>query len=852
MRFTKKIIPFFLLFLIISNGFSFVLEPSFPHRKRIGFLNKTVHSGKRIAFVLSGGGARGLAHIGVLRALDEQGIKPDLIVGTSMGAVIGGLYATGYSPEQMREFAHSLDWREIFKPSPKRSDVYLTQRLETERYILSLRFSGISPELPMALSPLQQVFDILSSLTSTANWIADGNFDNLTVPFRAVAVDILSGRVIVFGSGNLAEAIRASISLPVYFSPVSLDSLYLVDGGLLAPIPTEVAESLGAEIIIASDVSIKEVSQKELSNPIDILTRTLDIMSEGTKRDERGLADILIAPELDKYSGSDFANCDSLIEAGYRCADSVLRDNHHTLLHHNERRYYVESISDKNPPPLVSQGKWAALSDIQDGLNTLYQTGKFSKLYADIDTFSDTMRIAYHLVPLDTLRRIKIAGVTALDTVQLHPLIDSLIGREANLVRLQSLVDSLISTYHKRGFTLARVSQAELSNGTAYIGIDEGTIEAIEFLGNEHTRSWALERLLPFHTGEIYNERKVKQGVDALYATKLFDNIYYYPEKGEGGVVLKIRVVEKLHNMLKLAARYDDVSREEIALEFSNEDFLAAMLRFRLGGKYGVRDKWGFCGLTSDRIGKLPLYNSLEVGIREKRCDLFHMDRIEQHLTMKEYLSFRLGSQVHRFGTLYGEFNLSFVTLKRGKQKEHFRRFQSIGIRSIVDTYDDIRFPMKGRYHTWYFKAVYGLPEGDYNFTQSYLYLSSYYTFFKRLTARPIIEMGITRGFPPLYELFTIGEPDPFWGYRFDYVRAENIVKFGLDLRLNLPYNIYLFSGVIAGDCYSKEGKPDWNNLRFGIGTGVGVSTPIGPVKLLWGRANDDKERFYLSAGYDF
>ncbi|MCD6097920.1 patatin-like phospholipase family protein [bacterium] len=829
-----------------------MLEPSFSHRERTGFLNEIRHSGKRIALVLSGGGARGLAHIGVLRALDEQGIKPDLIVGTSMGAVIGGLYAAGYSPEQMKELAHSLDWREVFKSSPKRSDVYLTQRLETERYILSLRFRGISPELPKALSPLQQVFDILSSLTSTANWIADGNFDNLAVPFRAVAVDILSGRVIVFDSGNLAEAIRASISLPVYFSPVSLDTLYLVDGGLLAPIPTEVAESIGAEIIIASDVATRKVSQKELSNPVDILTRSLDIMSEGTKRDERKLADILITPDLDKYPPSNFDNCDSLIEAGHRCADSVLRDNRHIFYHHNEKKYYVKSIPDKNPPPLVSQGEWATLSDIQEGLNSLYKTGKFSKLCANINTFSDTMRIVYHLVPLDTLRRIKITGVTVLDTVQLHPLIDSLIGKEANLVSLQSLVDSLISIYHKQGFTLARVSQAELSNGTAYIGIDEGTIEAVEFLGNEHTRSWTLEKLLPFHVGEVYNENKVKRGVGALYGTELFDNIYYYPEKGESGVVLKIRVVEKPHNMLKLAVRYDDVSREEIALEFLNEDFLAAMLRFRLGGKYGVRDRWCFCGVTSDRIGRLPLYNSLEVGVREKRCDLFHMDRIERHSTTREYLSLRLGSQVHRLGTLYGEFNLSFVTLKKGEHKEHFRRFQSIGIRSIVDTYNDIRFPTKGRYHTWYFKAVYGLPEGDYNFTQSYLYLSSYYTFLKRLTARPIIEVGITRGFPPFYECFSIGEPDPFWGYRFDYVRAENIVKFGLDLRLNLPYNICLLLGTIIGDCYSKEGKPDWNNLRFGVGAGVGVSTLVGPIKLMWGKANDNKERFYISAGYDF
>ena len=209
----------------------------------------------RIGLVLSGGAARGLAHIGVLRALEEQGVHIDAIAGTSMGAVIGGLYASGYSVEELEKLALAIDWRQALSDAPLRDDVPFRRKQDDRDFLvkqkLSFRDDG-SLGLPLGVIQGQNLALLLESLLVHTSDTRD--FDRLAIPFRAVATDISTGEKVVFRKGHLPQAIRASMSIPAVFAPVEVDGQLLVDGGMVDNIPVDVAREMGVDLVITVDI----------------------------------------------------------------------------------------------------------------------------------------------------------------------------------------------------------------------------------------------------------------------------------------------------------------------------------------------------------------------------------------------------------------------------------------------------------------------------------------------------------------------------------------------------------------------------------------------------------------------
>ncbi|MDN6858078.1 patatin-like phospholipase family protein [Pseudomonas sp. CAN2814] len=278
----------------------------------------------KIGLVLSGGAARGLAHIGVLKALDEQGIHVDAIAGTSMGAVIGGLYAAGYTPKELEELAVGLDWKQALSDSPPRVDVPFRRKQDDRDFLvkqkLSFRDDG-TLGLPLGAIQGQNLSMLLESLlvhTSDTR-----NFDQLAIPFRAVATDIATGEKVVFSKGHLPQAIRASMSIPAVFAPVEVDGKLLVDGGMVDNIPVDVARKMGVDVVIVVDIGNPLADRKQLTTVVDMLNQSVTLMTR--KNSEAQLAtlkssDILVQPPLSGYSSTDFGRVPQLIDAGYRAA----------------------------------------------------------------------------------------------------------------------------------------------------------------------------------------------------------------------------------------------------------------------------------------------------------------------------------------------------------------------------------------------------------------------------------------------------------------------------------------------------------------------------------------------------
>lgn len=273
----------------------------------------------KVAVVLSGGGAKGLAHIGVLKALENAGIYPDIVTGTSMGSVIGGLYATGYSADEIATIAREMDWDRLLSNQIPLSEVAFEEKAYYGRYIAELPVINNQPKLPQGLIEGQKLHEELSRLTRSVHSIRD--FDKLPIPFRAVATNIATGERVVLKEGFLPTAIRASMAIPTVFTPIKINDMLLVDGGLVRNFPVEEALDMGADIVIGVFVSTDLETIDGLEDMFDILLQSSWVMSAYDSRNQRKLVDIYVAPELNAFSTMGFDQADSIINQGYQTGD---------------------------------------------------------------------------------------------------------------------------------------------------------------------------------------------------------------------------------------------------------------------------------------------------------------------------------------------------------------------------------------------------------------------------------------------------------------------------------------------------------------------------------------------------
>ncbi len=269
----------------------------------------------KIGLVLSGGGAKGLAHIGAIKVLEEAGIKPDYITGTSMGSIIGGLYASGYTADEMDSIVNHIDWAVVLSDQVPLRDVVPEEKADYNRFQLEFDITKKGLKLPAGMVRGQRISEMLSDLT----WRVSNNqsFDSLPIPFRCVAVDLVEGKPYVFKEGNLSEAMRASMAIPSVFTPVEKDSMYLVDGGVLDNFPILLCREMGADIIIGVNVGTSDKPKiDELRSITEILMTSAMIGSNIVLDQSIEATDYLITPDLFSYTSASFFDGTEIIKRG--------------------------------------------------------------------------------------------------------------------------------------------------------------------------------------------------------------------------------------------------------------------------------------------------------------------------------------------------------------------------------------------------------------------------------------------------------------------------------------------------------------------------------------------------------
>ena len=328
----------------------------------------------KIGLVLSGGAARGLAHVGVLKALEEQGIRVDAIAGTSMGAVIGGLYASGYKIDELEKLALGIDWQEALSDDPPREDIPFRRKQDDRDFLvrqkLSFRDDG-SLGLPLGVIQGQNLSLLLESLLAHSSDIRD--FDKLPIPFRAVATDIVNGDKVVFRKGHLPQVIRASMSIPAVFAPVEINGQLLVDGGMVDNIPVDVAREMGVDRVIVVDIGTPLRPRKQLTTVFDILNQSTTLMTRSNSAVQLASLtpdDILIQPALSSIGATDFGRSQDIISAGYR-ATQALAPRLADLRHPADVQLDIARTAEERTP-VITQIKIENDSKIDDAVIRYY------------------------------------------------------------------------------------------------------------------------------------------------------------------------------------------------------------------------------------------------------------------------------------------------------------------------------------------------------------------------------------------------------------------------------------------------------------------------------------------------
>lgn len=851
----------------------------------------------RVGLALSGGGARCLAQVGVLLAFEENAIPIDFIAGTSMGSVIGGLYAAGYSARQIMEIAKQIRWSDLMVDTPPRNTLFVAQKAERDRSYLQMRFNGFKPYIPPALTAGQKLMSILTDLTMRANYRASANFDNLRIPFRAVATDLYSGREIVIADGELAEAMRASVAVPLLFTPVPRDSMLLLDGGLVDNIPVTVVRRQNIDLVIAVDTTSKLRDPAQLTAPWEVADQVTSIMRRDHNEAQRRAADLLIVLEDEKRISMDFSNPDSLFDAGYRAALAKMDELQAKLLSTTNDanpampaqdewlmfdRYYVngaasrwphnwraQHFTDNGTPRLRLRTR-----DIQALLMDYYHRGDYAAVRAVWTPDSTGNALHLELVPNPPLNAVTFSGNTVHSDSTLLRRLRSPLGQPINHQRSREDLEAIIELYRSAGYALAEIRHVlyDKKSGELNIDIDEGYIAEIAIEGCRRTKPLVIRREFPLNPGDIFDSNRSARGIQNIHSLGLFDRValnvtrrarstYAETAAVEATAVVHIKLQEKPSRLARIGARYDTERAGRLWFEFGDENTLGIASKLFGLGVVGARENAALLSWRVDRLFKTYLNLSAQARYRYAKNLTYGetQDSIGEYEDERYGLFLSLGQQVRRFGAATAELDLSNIRLNGvsgtgypvGKQT-----INTLTFRSVVDTQDRMPFARRGRYVHLAYAMAFTQLQSEPPFFKFFARLESSTTLRKRHTLRPRFMAGTSEQSTPYSEQYRIGGPEEMYGLHDQELVGRHFVLLSLEYRYRFPtkfiFDTYLSPRVDFGAVWRERSDVNYKKFRRALGVALAWDTPMGPILFAVGKTERRSHRFYVTVGYRF
>lgn len=835
-----------------------------------GLTQKVLEAEPIVGLALSGGGARGIAQIGVIKALEEAGINIGAIAGTSMGSIIGGAYASGYTMDEMDSIVINTDWDKLLlinNPSERR-ELFIDQKINEDRSLFTLRLNGFSPVLPTSFNEGIRLSNFLTLLCLSSPVISENNFDDLYIRYRAVCTNLIDGSPVVLSSGSLARAMRASSSVSFLLEPLIIDSLTLVDGGLVSNIPVSAVTEMGVDYIIAVNTTSDFRSEEELELPWNIADQVVSIPMKRLERAELSKANFHLQPSINNWSSTDFINIDSLILTGYyytkRLIPTIKADlDSITKAKSGENLFWIKNVKaalnpdDFEKPYLQKYSLMDSVSsfEIFEDVAELYKTGKFDSLSVFLEQEGDSTIVKFYFAKTPLIKEIEIFSDGTIDSSGAEFLIQSLGDKPYNGKLIFDVIRKLIVDYKKRGFVLFNLADHSFNFETGKLTLEfsAGTVSRI--IINSETSKTLIYREFNIKVGDKLLYSDLEGGLTRLRATGLFDDINLSVEQGDSGAVLNLYVSEKISSLLKVGFLVDNTYNAQLALDFRDVNLFYSGTElglFLFGGASNrayILEHISYRILETYLTYKLSLYykfNDINVYTQtnSETGGTFSSNYIGKYRQIYYGGSLSVGTQLEKFGKLIftGKYQYDEIKNKEGTVVSPYEtKIVSLRIGGIVDDQNRYPYPENGLYFNGFYETAQSFLGGD----ESYLLFGADLRYYVKLHSQHVISPKIQIGFGdktlPLSEQFTLGGLYSFFGAHENEFRGRQVFLTSLMYQYKFPFKIffdtYAWFRYDVGSTWAEQEQIKFKDLRHGIGGALSFDTPIGPADFSIGRS---------------
>lgn len=829
-----------------------------------------------VALVLSGGGARGFAQIGILKTFEKYNIPINLIVGNSIGSIIGGLYASGYSAAELESTATSTNWAEILSltEETKRTELFIDQKQAKEKSFLVIRFDGLEPIIPSAISGGQRITNYLSNLSLQALYHPNPNFDGLKIPFRATASDLVSGKRYIFDRGSLSEAMRASVAVPFLFTPLDKDSLSLVDGGLVSNIPVDIAKSLGSQVIIAVNSTSEILKLDEHSAPWETADQIMTIMMQATNQSQMDMADIVLKPDIGYRLASDFSNIDVLIRAGEDVAEQNIK-NIISVINKNQAQKFVPAdtiisnfeitlTGDDISPDFrdsilaLNKNNKISYSEIISTLNQLNSNDIFHDIFAEVLLENSKTKIFINAKKYQKIEDIVFYGNKYLSEGEITNIFLENKDKLFYPHTVSVLFESILLKYRTKGYSLAKIDSVRFNNETGSLSfiIKEGIVKQIHFIGNDNIAGYVLRREFPLQPNDVFQVGLAQKGITNISSLGLFEYVLLEiqdNEFGEPAIIVKIK--EKITDMIRLGISINNERGFVPQLDLRNTNFRGHGEELGLTVMGGLRDRLAQLDYQVFRIFHSYLTFNLKMYYRfhDIYTYAYSQDNSQKHwdrITIGEYKLLQyggklgFGTQLERLGNILFEFRRERQEIKEkstgGYDPEKYQ-LAIFKIGTIIDTKNRAPFPTEGMLLSISYESSFKKITSSYPFTKLTFQYESYFTIFGNHTLRPKVLFGVADATLPLTEKYQLGGINSFFGLRDYDSRGRQVLLINTEYRFRFPFKIiydtYFSIRYDLGMISDVPREIKLSGMQHGIGALLALDTPIGPVTTAIGQS---------------
>ncbi|MBI9071936.1 MAG: patatin-like phospholipase family protein [Melioribacteraceae bacterium] len=847
-----------------------------------------------IALVLSGGGSRGIAHIGVLKALEENQIPITHIVGTSMGSIVGGLYSAGYTLKNIEEILLNTDWNSFYTGNEaNRKELFIDQKVTEDKSILTLQMDGFKPIIPTSINSGQNVSNYLTLLSLNAPLNSVHNFDDFLYKFRAVSTDLINGKAIVLSNGNLGKAMRASSSVSFLLAPVKMDSLLLVDGGVVANIPVEIAKELGVDITIASNTTSPLREKNELDVPWTVADQLVSIPMNLLNEQNLKKADFVITPKLNGIQGNQFDNLEEIVELGYQEAlkkiESIkekIKTNYNDGSLSNSGYSNLNSYSNSELEiavlkKLASQ-EFISSQEIKNELKNIFLSGNYESLAAEIIRKDETSFLHIIEKEYELIEAIEIVGLSNEIANEVNQILLPLKNKSFNSKNVCKKLLEVNTLFREKGFSLSEVESVSLNNNILKITISEGVVSEVEIVGNNKTNKSVITREFPIKAGELFNYNEAKEGLTNLQSTNLFEEVELniVDDYDKKKIVLGVR--EKISSVFRFGLRIDNEYQTQISADFRNENLFGTGTE--LGALFygGMNNRNFIFEHKANRIFdtyltyKIKLFNLLKDIITYKDLpsdneERFFKEKSGVYRQISSGLSLGLGANVEKIGIFIIEGSYTKDRIKNREDSENLESENIIAqLRFVlnIDSQNKYPYPTSGILVNSYYETAQRIFKAEIAYTKFWLDYNIFLTPAKRHTIIPRIRIGFGDRTLPLSQHFSLGGQNSFLGMRNNEMRGRQIFTSSLEYRYLLPFQIFFDSYFKVrydlGSSWAEKEQIRFKDLMHGVGVSLSLDTPLGPAEFAVGRSfllkkslleqiiSWGETRIYFSIGYYF